>query len=119
MYYVQTIDEIRKKIAENYPDARANPQGLDKDDYPGYILWMVDQVEKMPDADAFWRILSTLSRQDADALFLAVNSAIKAGSWMGWINKTVESEFGFWSNDTTRDLIRKDKELYNHLPRSS
>jgi len=72
-----------KKIREN--DYAMNCiLGITKNNKKDYnhMIWMCDEIEKMTDG-------------------------MKASRWIGYVCKTAE-ELGFWSNITSRDLIKID-----------
>ena len=98
MYYQGTITIIRKVLRNSVP---TEDMGMLVAPAPGekasplYLLWMCDEVSKMDTS--------------------SIDAAIKAASWMGWINAHIEMH-GLWDNSLTRDLIRHDKSKGFHKP---
>lgn len=60
-----------------------------------HLLWMIEEIRVM----------------DTDS----VDAAIKAGRYIGWVLREVESQ-GFWDNEHTRDLVRGDVQNGFHRP---
>jgi len=85
MYYSVTIEKIREALPgqAQFTELQCG--------YPpdrSYLLWMCDEIQKM----------------ETNSL----DSAIKAGRWMGWVLAHIEL-CGVWDNNTTRDYVREDR----------
>lgn len=91
MFYPVTLATVRAKIKEYYPDLKAKECDLSADHtryrIAAHVLWMCDKIEAMPKS---------------------IPDAAKAGRWIGWILRTIETDLWFWDNRTSRDLIRED-----------
>lgn len=89
MYYPKTVGQIRRRIEREYPGTKARYKDLRKDEIvpPSHLLWMCREIENM----------NTVS----------IDSAVKAGRWLGWILAHMESR-GLWDNRTSRRLVRSD-----------
>jgi hypothetical protein len=98
-FYPQTIAAVRAAIRDRHGSLEPNEYGI-RDDLPGYLLWMVGQVESWP--------------ATAPSELSALEASVKAASWMGWVNRSMEV-LEFWDNDRSRDLIRADKKARSHL----
>lgn len=94
MYYEHTRLAVGTELFNRYQKPEPNPDGIE-DDLPGYLLWMTREVGNMsPD----------------------IPGSLKAARWIGRILRCCEELFEDWDNARSRDLIREDKALGNHLP---
>ena len=83
-YYPNSINFIKKRVREKFPDA--NPkQG--QEDIISHLLWMFEEMQKL-------------------------NDSAHAGRWMGWIFARAES-IGLLTNEESRMLAKKDSEEGN------
>jgi hypothetical protein len=99
-FYPQTIAAVKSEIQKGFGAVEVNERGLEANDLPGYLLWMIREVER-------W------SRETPSAE-LATEAAVKAASWMGYVLRGME-ELGLWDNARSRELIRADKKTRSHL----
>ncbi|MFZ2620913.1 MAG: hypothetical protein WAX85_02670 [Minisyncoccia bacterium] len=90
MYYSVTVIAIRRAIEARAPGTKAEYSELQmgKPIPLSYLLWMLDQIQKM----------STKS----------IDDAVRASRWMGWIFAHLEMA-GFWENTETRSFVREDR----------
>ncbi|GEM_PF-2074677 len=101
MYYENTIKEIRTRIKKVYPDTKpVFMQTIMLDDglVPlSYLLWMCDELQ-------IWDTTS-------------IDSAVKAGRWIGWVLAHFELH-EFMENNETRDMVHEDREQGFDKPHS-
>lgn len=92
MYYQGTILALRAAISGAFPMARAQfIELLPEQRVPiSYLLWMLDEVEKMDTK--------------------SIDDALKAARWMGWVFAWIEI-WGIWHNKITRDVVRLDRSM--------
>ncbi len=89
MYYPKTITAIRVRIEKEKPGTKPRFRELKEGGLAplSYLLWMCKQVEEMDTS--------------------SIESAIKAGRWLGWILAHMEIH-GLWDNAKSRRLVRSD-----------
>lgn len=99
MYYLITTSAVTTSIHQVYPKgsftvAREN---LDSGREPtiGHICWMCGEIQRFDTAD--------------------IDAALKAARWVGWVLRWMESQ-NFWSNATSKELIKADKFFRLHAP---
>jgi hypothetical protein len=73
----------------DFPRASAN-EIRDDEHLEDYILWMLEQIE----------------------------SATKAGRWLGWILCIVEEKLKLWTNEQSRNITRMDVRIGFDIPSS-
>jgi hypothetical protein len=95
-YYEATRAAIKESLKEKYGIIDADENGIVNSNIAGYILWMLDSVERMN--------------------VQSLDHALKAARWMGWILRVVEEDLKLWENDKSRDLVREDVGLGNDRP---
>lgn len=81
-YYKNIVNFIKGKIEEKYPEAKSNEKGLEENDKPSYLLWMMNHMQTFDDSK-------------------------KAARWIGWIIAHAEI-LGFMDNTKSRELTRQD-----------
>jgi hypothetical protein len=81
----------------DFPRASAN-EIRDDEHLEDYILWMLEQIEKMPSE--------------------SIESATKAGRWLGWILCIVEEKLKLWTNEQSRNITRMDVRIGFDIPSS-
>jgi acyl-CoA thioesterase len=87
--YEHTVTQLRKRILNKHPHAKANSYDQNPDklhEYKqlyNYFLWMLQEIEKMKDP-------------------------LKTRSWLIWVSTRMEM-MGDIKNEQTRNWIREDK----------
>jgi len=77
--YSFSVKKLKEIIKENFKETEAK-EGLE--DLPSHLLWMLEQIEVMPDL-------------------------LKASRWIGYVLARLEA-MGIVTNKQSRNLIRKD-----------
>jgi hypothetical protein len=93
MYYENTIAEIKARIETVYPGTESlfmQPIILVDGLVPlSYLLWMCNELQT-------WDTKS-------------IETAVRAGRWIGWISAHFELH-SLMKNNETRDMVREDRE---------
>ena len=79
--YAKTIKTVREVLNKKYPGIEPKE---DIDNLPAYILWMLEEIEKM--------------------------GYIRAGRWIGYVLRGGE-ELGLFTNRQSRDFVREDEKV--------
>ncbi len=87
MYYQNTIQAFKRRLSEEFPGSQPS-QTQEGAPVHEYLLWMVIQIEQMDTA--------------------SLDSALKAGRWLGWVLHAIEETLGWWPNAYSRDIVRVD-----------
>lgn len=99
MFYPTTIAAIRARIKELYPQLKAEESNLNMASsaykIAAHILWMCDKIEAMPES---------------------IPDATKAGRWIGWMLRAMETNMQLWDNHTSRALVREDVKNEADIP---
>lgn len=81
-YYRNTLTFIKERIKEKYPEVKVNEKGLEENDTPGYLLWMMEHMQTFDNSN-------------------------KRARWIGWLMREAEI-LGLMDNTKSRELTRKD-----------